>query len=117
VNAKTTESPFAQVVSLWTERASVARGRVRGLSSDLRRELELRPVQTLALAAAAGFLLGGGLFSRLTLRALSFGTRVAIVGTIASDLANVSSASTRSIEDATPRARGRSIKKLLASET
>jgi hypothetical protein len=111
------DNPFAEVMSLWGDRASAARLRMSDLSSDLMSELEHRPFRTLALAAGAGYLLGGGLFSRLTLRAVSLGARVAIVATIASDLAAVDVAPPRLIEGATSRPRRRSVRNVLATET
>src|SRR5450432_3642241 len=55
-----------------------ARSRVKDWSSALNAELKRRPVRTLAIALGAGYLLGGGLFSRLTLRLASLGLRFAV---------------------------------------
>jgi hypothetical protein len=55
-----------------------ARSRVKDWSSALNAELKRRPVRTLSIALGAGYLLGGGLFSRLTLRLASFGLRFAV---------------------------------------
>jgi len=46
---------------------------------SLRRQLEANPYLTLAAAAVAGYVLGGGLASRLTRLALGAGARVAVV--------------------------------------
>jgi hypothetical protein len=71
--------------------------------SDLRdavtRELELHPFRTLAGAAAAGYLLAGGLFSRLTLRFISFGGRLVLLPVLAAEIAGARD----DAEDATAR--------------
>lgn len=46
---------------------------------DLTRELAEHPYRTLALAAAAGYVLGGGLFTPLTGRILRIGLRAAML--------------------------------------
>lgn len=46
---------------------------------DLSRELQVHPYRTLALAAAAGYVLGGGLFTPLTGHALRLGLRLALL--------------------------------------
>lgn len=46
---------------------------------DLTRELATHPYRTLALAAAAGYVLGGGLFTPLTGHALRIGLRLALL--------------------------------------
>lgn len=46
---------------------------------DLSRELQDHPYRTLALAAAAGYVLGGGLFTPLTGHALRVGLRLALL--------------------------------------
>jgi hypothetical protein len=83
------DDPFAEVSSLLTERASAAAARVTQLREDVLRELERHPFRTLALSAGAGFLLAGGLFSRLTFRLISFGARLAILPAIAAEIAAV----------------------------
>jgi hypothetical protein len=55
-----------------------ARSRVKDWSSALNSELKRRPWRTLSIALGAGYLLGGGLFSRLTLRLASIGVRLAL---------------------------------------
>lgn len=46
--------------------------------AGLRRQLATHPGRTVALAAGTGYLLGGGLFSRLTGKILGTGLRVAL---------------------------------------
>ncbi len=46
---------------------------------DLSRELESHPYRTLALAAAAGYVLGGGLFTPLTGHLVRVGLRLALL--------------------------------------
>jgi hypothetical protein len=74
------ETIGAQVGALALIRTSSAevRSRVRDWGSVLTGELERRPVRTLSIALGAGYLLGGGLFSRLTLRLASIGVRLAL---------------------------------------
>jgi hypothetical protein len=79
--------PLAEVLSVLADRASDAKDRVSELRQLVTRELDLRPVRTLALTAGAGYLLAGGLFSRLTVRLISFGARLAILPVIAAGLA------------------------------
>jgi hypothetical protein len=81
------DDPLAQVLALFTERASAARDRVSDLRKVVTCELELRPFRTLALAAGTGYLLAGGLFSRLTFRLIAFGARLAVLPAIAADIA------------------------------
>ena len=44
------------------------------------------PYQSLAVAVGVGYVLGGGLFTRLTLNALRFGARVAAVPMVQREL-------------------------------
>jgi hypothetical protein len=83
------DDALAQILTLMTDRASAARDRVAQLRDVVTRELELRPFRTLALAVGGGYLLAGGLFSRLTFRLLSLGARLAILPVIASELAAI----------------------------
>lgn len=46
---------------------------------DLVGRIQRHPYQTLLLAAGVGYVLGGGLFTRLTLNALRVGLRVAAI--------------------------------------
>jgi len=55
-----------------------ARSRLKDWSSALNDEVKRRPWRTLSIALGAGYLLGGGLFSRLTLRLASIGVRLAL---------------------------------------
>ena len=57
------------------EHVQEARGELQTYISETARE---RPMTTLAAAAGIGFLLGGGLSSRLTVLALGLGTRLAM---------------------------------------
>jgi hypothetical protein len=68
------------------------------LEDFLRTELRQRPYLTLALAAGAGYILGGGLPTRVTGLLFTFGTRVAMA--IA-----VRELTTRSASDTDPVAR------------
>jgi hypothetical protein len=81
------DDSFLEVWGLLTDRAFAARDRLTQLREDVTREVEHRPFRTLALAAGAGYLLAGGLFSRLTLRVISLGTRLAILPLIAAEIA------------------------------
>ncbi|HEX4406550.1 MAG TPA: hypothetical protein VH560_17045 [Polyangia bacterium] len=80
-------APVAEVLGLVAERISAGRNRVIDLRDAVTRELELHPFRTLAVAAGAGYLLAGGLFSRLTLRFISFGARLVVLPVIAAELA------------------------------
>jgi hypothetical protein len=88
------DDSFVEVWGLLTDRASVARGRFAKLQEDVTRELERRPFRTLALAAGAGFLLAGGLFTRFSFRLISFGARLAVLPVVAAELAAVLEADT-----------------------
>lgn len=44
---------------------------------DLRSQIEQHPLRTLALAAAAGYILGGGLLTRFTLKLVMGGAKLA----------------------------------------
>jgi hypothetical protein len=79
--------PLAEVLTLVAERMTAARDRVSDLREAVAREFELHPFRTLASAAGAGYLLAGGLFSRLTLRLLSFGARLVLLPVIAAEIA------------------------------
>jgi hypothetical protein len=87
------DDPVGEILGLLADRAVAVRDRLSDLRTDLSREMELRPFRTLALSAGAGFLLAGGLFSRATLRLISFGARLAILPVIASDIAAMREAS------------------------
>lgn len=45
---------------------------------EVRREAVENPLRTVAIAAGAGFVLGGGVFSSLTARTLGIGLRLAL---------------------------------------
>jgi len=55
-----------------------ARRSFESMWSDLREQLEERPWRTLGMAAAAGYVVGGGLFTALTGRLLLGGLRVGV---------------------------------------
>jgi hypothetical protein len=55
--------------------SSEVRARLDSWRSTATRELTHRPFRTLSLVLGAGYLLGGGLFSRLTWRAASLALR------------------------------------------
>jgi hypothetical protein len=57
---------------------SDVRKRVLGWKDIVARETVERPERTLALAATAGFLVGGGIFSRLTARLLGLGLKIGL---------------------------------------
>jgi hypothetical protein len=67
------------VMTLVSNRSAEARARLKGWRAQLAEELEHRPMRTLALAFGAGFLVAGGLFSRLALRMAAIGVRMAVV--------------------------------------
>lgn len=46
---------------------------------DLQRQLEENPYRTLAIAAGVGYVLGGGLFTGFTRRALGIGARILLL--------------------------------------
>jgi hypothetical protein len=48
-------------------------------SLDLRGRLERSPIASVLVAAGLGYLLGGGLFSPLTKRALQMGAKIALI--------------------------------------
>lgn len=49
----------------------------------LRRQLEERPYQTLAVVAGVGFILGGGLFTRFAARVIASSLRVGVAAAFA----------------------------------
>jgi hypothetical protein len=85
------------------------RSRVKGWGSLLNGELERRPFRTLSIALGAGYLLGGGLFSRLTVRLASIGLRLGLpigLRLLADDLGSIGiGAETRRNVDSTRRKR------------
>ncbi len=96
------EDPIAEVLGLFATRVSDAQRGVTQLREDVICELEHRPFRTLALSAGAGYLLAGGLFSSLTLRFISFGTRLAILPMIAAAIA-----AARAVDDSAGRPNSR----------
>lgn len=46
---------------------------------DLRREMEEHPYRTLGIAAGVGYVLGGGLFTGFTRRAMGIGARILLL--------------------------------------
>jgi hypothetical protein len=55
-----------------------ARRSVESFAEDMKTRVEEEPVKTLAMALAAGYILGGGLFSALTGRLLYGGLRIGL---------------------------------------
>lgn len=53
---------------------------------DLRGRMQRHPYQTLALAVGVGYVLGGGLFTRLTLNVFRLGVRAASVPMVQREL-------------------------------
>ena len=56
---------------------------------DLRGRVQRNPIGMVLAAAGVGYLLGGGLFSPLTGRALRIGLRLALIPLIKSQLSNI----------------------------
>ena len=56
--------------------ATVARRRVEQWYETVLREIDERPVRTVALAVGAGYVLGGGILSRLTFRMVGVAARL-----------------------------------------
>ena len=59
-------------------RSSEARERLDAWTDRVARETRKHPIRTVALALGAGFVLGGGLFSRLTTRVVGAGLRIGL---------------------------------------
>ena len=55
-----------------------ARKRMSAWRQEFGRQIEEHPGRSVALAVGAGYLLGGGLFSRLTVRLLGAGMRIGL---------------------------------------
>ena len=66
----------AEVVS--RPSSSEARQRIAAWSEELARQTRQHPVRSVAIALAAGYVVGGGLFSRLTARAVGAGLRIGL---------------------------------------
>jgi hypothetical protein len=70
-------------LELVARRSSAARRRVGAWRDELKRQTLQHPVRSLAVALGVGFVLGGGLFSRVTARivgtGLKLGLRMAVV--------------------------------------
>jgi hypothetical protein len=61
-------------------------------SFDLSGRVSRHPYQTLLIAAGVGYILGGGLFTRLSLTVLRIGVRVGAVPLVQRELLNVAEA-------------------------
>ena len=73
----------AGTIELVARRSSEARKRVGAWRAELTRQTREHPIRSLAVALGVGFVLGGGLFSRVTARivgtGLKLGLRMAVV--------------------------------------
>ena len=58
-------------------------------SIDLRGRVQRNPIGMMLAAAGVGYVLGGGLFSPLTGKALRIGLRLALIPLVKSQLANI----------------------------
>lgn len=63
-----------------------------GSSIDLKGRVERNPYGMLALAAGVGYILGGGLFTPLTARAIRFGMRLAALPLVKDELLGMAEA-------------------------
>ena len=61
-----------------SSRASEARKRVESWTDRLMRQTREHPGRSVAMAVGVGYVLGGGLFSRLTARILGTGIRIGL---------------------------------------
>jgi hypothetical protein len=59
-------------------RASTTRQRVESLADKMLRQTREHPGRSIAMAVGAGYVLGGGLFSRLTARIVGAGIRIGL---------------------------------------
>lgn len=59
---------------------------------DIRGRVERNPYQSLLIAAGIGYVLGGGLFTRLTMNALRLGLRVGAIPILQRELVGVAEA-------------------------
>jgi hypothetical protein len=75
MTSKGTQDMPSEALALVGISSSEARARLDSWRRTAVQELTERPVRTLSLALGAGYLLGGGLFSRLTWRLARFGLR------------------------------------------
>jgi hypothetical protein len=73
--SKETQDKPSDALALVGISSSEARARLDSWRSTAVQELTERPVRTLSLVLGAGYLLGGGLFSRLTWRLAKLGLR------------------------------------------
>jgi hypothetical protein len=69
--------PFAGLAQV-ARRSSEARERLDEWRDRLVRETRKHPIRSVAVALGAGFVLGGGLFSRLTMRVVGAGVRIGL---------------------------------------
>ncbi len=59
---------------------------------DLRERVQQHPYQTLFIAAGVGYVLGGGLFTRLTLNALQLTARAASIPIVQREILGIAAA-------------------------
>ena len=65
-------------LELVAKRSSEARERLGTWADTLAQEAREHPIRTVAVALGVGFVLGGGLFSRLTARIVGTGVRIGL---------------------------------------
>jgi hypothetical protein len=74
ISKRTNDTP-SDALTFGGTSSSEVRARLASWRSTITHELTERPFRTLSLAVGAGYLLGGGLFSRLTWRAANLALR------------------------------------------
>jgi hypothetical protein len=68
----------AAEIELVARRASNSASKARSLADKLVRQTREHPGRSVAMAVGVGYVLGGGLFSRLTARIVSTGIRIGL---------------------------------------
>jgi hypothetical protein len=74
-NGSPRRSPEMELVA---KRASKARGQLESWADRLVRQTREHPGRSVAMAVGVGYVLGGGLFSRLTARLVGTGLRIGL---------------------------------------